>query len=86
MSFIADRTAGRIWTNLIYSNPQGPAGVLSKKIFQNSHFLKKIQKRGDNSKNLFSVKKTTRGQTDPAAPGLSASWKIKAKQGDSPLC
>ena len=74
MSFIADQTAGRIGENLI-PNPRTSRsrGPPLEEIFPKFPFFKKNQKRGDNSKNLFSVKKATRGQT---VPGLSASIDI----------
>ena len=73
MSFVAARWAGQIGTNLTYLESSRSRGHLREKTFPKFPFLKKIQKRGDNSKNVSSVKETTRGRTDPAAPGLSAS-------------
>ena len=59
---------GRIWTNLIYSESSGSWERPRKKKFQ------KNSKKGEIiKKNASRVKKTTRGRTDPAAPGLSAS-------------
>ena len=59
---------GRIWTNLIYSESSGSwERPPEQNVKKNSKKAEIIQK------NAFRVKKTTRGRTDPAAPGLSAS-------------
>ena len=68
-----DTWDGRIGTNLIYSESSGSWERPRQKKFSKFQFLKKFKKRGHNSKKLSSIKKTTRGRTDPAAPGLSAS-------------
>ena len=50
-----------------------PRGVLARKfVLQNSCFVK-IFKKAEISPKFVQRQKTTRGRTDPAAPGLTAS-------------
>ena len=71
-------SAMRIGTNLIYSESSGSAGRHREICFSKFPLLMKLLavkrvKGVANSKTFFSVKNTTHGRTDPAAPGLSAS-------------
>ena len=63
-----DAWDGRIGTNLIYSESSG-----SWERRREREFPKKFKKGEIIKKNAVRVKKTTRGRTDPAAAGLSAS-------------
>ena len=74
MSFIAANWAGRIGTNFIYSEFSGSRGRPRENFFPKFPFLKKIQKKGDNSKILFSVKKTTRGRRHMCLSFIAAHW------------